>query len=109
MPVMRVRLRRSRPPPDTLASDSGRLRVHATSSVHSVGMNGLSTVEATERLAPDGPNALAEKAPAPLWRRLAGQFPSPLIYILLFALAFDLGVWIYDGAHACRSKRQPSP
>lgn len=35
----------------------------------------------------------------PLWRRFARQFQSPLIYILLFALAFDLGLWIYDGAH----------
>jgi Ca2+-transporting ATPase len=28
------------------------------------------------------------------------QFQSPLIYILLFALAFDLGLWIYEGGHA---------
>jgi Ca2+-transporting ATPase len=34
----------------------------------------------------------------PLWRRFVAQFESPLIYILLFALAFDLGVWIYEGS-----------
>jgi Ca2+-transporting ATPase len=63
-------------------------------------MNGLSTAEATERLARVGPNALPEHAPDPLWRRFVRQFQSPLIYILLFALAFDLGRWISEGAHA---------
>jgi Ca2+-transporting ATPase len=63
-------------------------------------MNGLSTAEATERLLRVGPNALPEHAPDPLWRRFVRQFQSPLIYILLFALAFDLGLWIYEGAHA---------
>ena len=61
--------------------------------------NGLSSVEATERLARVGPNALPQHAPDPLWRRFVRQFQSPLIYILLFALAFDLGLWIYEGAH----------
>jgi Ca2+-transporting ATPase len=32
-----------------------------------------------------------------LWRRFIAQFDSPLIYVLFFALAFDLGVWVYDG------------
>ena len=63
-------------------------------------MNGLSTTEATERLSRVGPNALPEHAPDPLWRRFVRQFQSPLIYILLFALAFDLGLWSYEGAHA---------
>lgn len=63
-------------------------------------MNGLSTAEATERLSRVGPNALHERAPDPLWRRFVRQFQSPLIFILLFALAFDLGLWIYEDAHA---------
>ena len=63
-------------------------------------MNGLSTAEATDQLARVGPNALPERAPDPLWRRFVRQFQSPLIYILLFALAFDLGLWLYEGAHA---------
>jgi magnesium-transporting ATPase (P-type) len=67
---------------------------------HGTPMNGLSTAEATVRLSRDGPNALPEHAPDPLWRRFVRQFQSPLIYILLFALAFDLGLWIYEGAHA---------
>jgi Ca2+-transporting ATPase len=62
-------------------------------------MNGLTSSEAAARLAQSGPNALPEKSPDPLWRRLARQFESPLVYILLFALAFDVGLWAYGGAH----------
>lgn len=62
-------------------------------------MRGLSTTDATGRLAQVGPNALPERASVPLWRRFARQFESPLIYILLFALAFDAGLWAYEGAH----------
>jgi Ca2+-transporting ATPase len=61
-------------------------------------MQGLSTVEAEERLARLGPNALPEQPPQPVWRRFVRQFNSPLIFILLFALAFDLGLWVYEGA-----------
>jgi Ca2+-transporting ATPase len=60
-------------------------------------VNGLSIAEATERLALVGPNALPERAPDPLWRRFLRQFASPLIYILLVALAFDLCLWLYEG------------
>lgn len=63
-------------------------------------MTGLSSAEATDRLSRVGPNALPEHDRDPLWRRFVRQFQSPLIYILLFALAFDLGLWIYEGAHA---------
>jgi Ca2+-transporting ATPase len=62
-------------------------------------MAGLTTVEAAARLAGVGPNALPEQPPNPLWRRVLRQFESPLIYILLFALAFDGGLWFYEGAH----------
>lgn len=57
---------------------------------------GLTTVEAERLLAEHGPNALPEKAPLPLWRRFARQLRSPLIYMLLFAVAFDLGMWVYE-------------
>ena len=59
---------------------------------------GLSTSEATNRLATIGPNALPERPPTPVWRRFVGQFESPLIFILLFALVFDAGMWAYEGA-----------
>jgi P-type Ca2+ transporter type 2C len=63
-------------------------------------MPGLSAAEATERLSRVGPNALPQRAPDPLWRRFVRQFASPLIYILLFALAFDFGLWLYEGSQA---------
>lgn len=63
-------------------------------------MTGLSTAEALERLAHAGPNALPEPAVDSLWRRFLHQFASPLIYILIFALVFDVSVWLYDGARA---------
>jgi Ca2+-transporting ATPase len=62
-------------------------------------MNGLSSAEAIDRLSRVGPNALPERAPDPAWLRFARQFNSPLIFILLFALAFDVGVWVYEGGH----------
>jgi Ca2+-transporting ATPase len=61
-------------------------------------VTGLSTAEAAARLAQHGPNALPEQPPEPLWRRFLRQFASPLIYILLFALAFDLLIWLNEGA-----------
>src|SRR5689334_18631534 len=62
-------------------------------------MTGLSTADAQERLSRSGPNALPEPPADPLWHRFVRQFQSPLIYILLFALAFDLGLWLYEGRH----------
>jgi Ca2+-transporting ATPase len=62
-------------------------------------MDGLSTADVKERLARFGPNALPEQPPEPLWRRFVRQFNSPLIFILLFALAFDIALWIYEGPH----------
>ena len=59
---------------------------------------GLSSDEAQARLQQHGPNALPEKSPTPLWQRFLHQFQSPLIYILLFALAVDIGIWISEGA-----------
>ena len=61
-------------------------------------MDGLTSADARARLAEYGPNALPARAPVPVWRRFVRQFASPLIYILLFALAFDLGVWTWEGA-----------
>lgn len=60
---------------------------------------GLTQDEAARRLVQFGPNALPESKPASLLQRLARQFMSPLIYILLFALALDIALWVYEGAH----------
>ena len=58
---------------------------------------GLSSAEATARLSKHGPNVLPMTPPVSLWRRFASQFKSPLIYILLFALAVDLTIWFVEG------------
>ncbi len=60
---------------------------------------GLSRAEAQRRLRETGPNALPEAAPLPLWRRLARQFASPLVYLLIVALVLDLGLWIRAGSN----------
>ncbi len=62
-------------------------------------IKGLREQEAQERLRLHGPNALPEKPPEALWRRFLRQFKSPLIYILLFALAVDFAAWWLEGRH----------
>ncbi len=62
-------------------------------------IRGLTAAEATERLARYGPNSLPEAEPVRWWARVGRQLRSSIIYILLFALAFDLIVWISEGAH----------
>jgi Ca2+-transporting ATPase len=60
-------------------------------------MTGLSFSEARRRLSQHGPNALPEKPPEPGFRRFLRQFQSPLIYILLLALALEVGLWLHEG------------
>ncbi len=60
--------------------------------------SGLSSEEARKRLKKFGRNILPETAQTPLWVRFLRQFQSPLIYILLFALAVDLVIWVIEGA-----------
>ncbi len=54
---------------------------------------GLNSAQAAALLERHGPNALPEARPPSLARRFVRQFASPLIYILLFALAVDLILW----------------
>jgi P-type Ca2+ transporter type 2C len=61
-------------------------------------LRGLSHIDARQRLADVGPNALPASRPISLWQRLIRQFKSALIYILLFALALDLALWLHEGA-----------
>ncbi len=60
---------------------------------------GLSSAEARARLDRTGPNSLPDPPPQRWWVRVGGQLRSSIIYILLFALAFDLVVWLWEGAH----------
>lgn len=61
---------------------------------------GLSSAEARARLLEHGPNTLPRKAGTPAWRRFLRQFKSPLIYILLLALAVDVVLWAAEGSGA---------
>ena len=58
--------------------------------------SGLSASEAAERLRQVGPNSLPREASESPWHRFLRQFQSPLIYILLFALLLDLGIWAVE-------------
>src|SRR5688500_3566706 len=76
------------------------MQAAATETTHETmqtSTSGLTTDEASRALRTVGPNALPETAVTPLWRRFLAQFRSPLIYLLLFALVFDLGSWVYEG------------
>ncbi len=55
---------------------------------------GLSSASAAAGLAEHGPNTVPEQAPETIAHRLLRQFQSPLIYILLCALAVDGVVWL---------------
>jgi Ca2+-transporting ATPase len=63
------------------------------------GDTGITSEVAAERLVTVGPNLLPEAKPTPWWRRVLSQLQNPIIYILLFALAFDVTVWVIEGMH----------
>lgn len=63
-----------------------------------VNRKGLSTAEAQALLRTHGPNLLPEKKSVTLLQRFLNQFRSALIYVLIFALAVDLTVWVVEGA-----------
>jgi len=54
---------------------------------------GLTAQEAAERLSVNGRNELQPELPVPAWRRILAQFQSPLIYLLLVAIAIALLAW----------------
>ncbi len=59
--------------------------------------HGLGVDVARARLAEAGPNALPPTARVPLWRRVAAQFSSPLILLLIAAAAVSFAVWAIEG------------
>ncbi len=60
-------------------------------------MGGLTADEAREGLLRYGLNKLPAPPRPPWWARGARQLRSAIIYVLLFALAFDIAVWISEG------------
>jgi len=68
----------------------------AASESEGLASRGLSRAAALRLLKEVGPNALPDQAPTPLVLRFLRQFKNPLIYVLLFALAFDVGSWLLE-------------
>ena len=59
--------------------------------------HGLTSEEASRRLAAEGPNELRSAPPVPVWRRILAQFQDPLVYLLLGAIAVSLVAWVIEG------------
>ena len=57
---------------------------------------GLATAEAEARLARFGANVLTQTRPVPRWRKFVAQFESPLVLLLLAAVAVSFGVWAME-------------
>ena len=70
----------------------------AIRSLSSDADTGLTSAEASTRLAQAGPNRLDVTAGVPAWRKFLAQFADPLIYLLLGAVAVSLVAWIAKGA-----------
>jgi P-type Ca2+ transporter type 2C len=68
------------------------------SAVESDADAGLTSRDAAERLARDGPNRLDRGAGVPAWRKLVAQFADPLIYLLLAAIGVSIVAWLLEGA-----------
>lgn len=60
-------------------------------------LQGLTHSQAQSALANFGPNALPDAKPHSIILRFLRQFQNPVIYVLLFALLFDLAVWWHEG------------
>ncbi len=59
--------------------------------------NGLTSKEASRRLAQGGPNELRSTPRRPAWRRVLSQFHDPLVYLLLAAVTVALVAWVIEG------------
>jgi len=58
---------------------------------------GLTSSEAAERLAHEGPNELRAVASISSWRRALAQLQDPLVYLLIVAAAVALAAWAVEG------------
>ena len=58
---------------------------------------GLTSEEASRRLAEAGPNELRSAPPVPVWRRILAPFQDPLVYLLLAAVAVSVVAWVIEG------------
>ncbi len=63
-------------------------------------LKGLSQHQVSQKKEKFGENSLPDVKNETLLHKLILQFNNPLIYILLFALSIDIGIWIYEGAES---------
>jgi Ca2+-transporting ATPase len=77
----------------SLADAHGRDVGDVVATLRSDVRSGLTADEARRRLDRHGPNLLPHAPPAPWWRKLAAQFASPLVLLLLAAAAVSVVVW----------------
>ncbi|WP_411879769.1 cation-translocating P-type ATPase [Polaromonas sp. YR568] len=87
------------PRPETPGDPSVREIEDVAASTGADLLHGLSSGEASRRLAAQGPNTLNAAPPVSAWRRVLSQFQDPLIYLLLAAIAISLLAWAMDGRH----------
>jgi Ca2+-transporting ATPase len=66
-------------------------------SARDVIAGGLTSEEAARRLRETGANAVPQAKPPSIARRVLRQLASPLIYVLLFAVVFDVVTTLRDG------------
>ena len=64
---------------------------------------GLTSAEAAERLAADGPNELASAPDLAVWRRVLSQFQDLLVYLLLVGVLISILAWVSKAGTAFRS------
>ena len=60
---------------------------------------GLSSAEAAQRLARDGPNTLRAAPPPSAWARLVALLRDPLVLLLAAAAGIAFGAWVVEGRH----------
>jgi P-type Ca2+ transporter type 2C len=59
--------------------------------------NGLTTAEATDRLARVGPNRLDPPESVSTWRTVLHHLADPLVYLLLGAVVVSFAAWLIEG------------
>jgi len=92
------------PPPPPAMAKAGRLDDPSIKNADEVAgalgadiENGLTSEEASRRLAANGPNELRSAPRRPTWLRILSHFHDPLVYLLLAAIAIALVAWVIEG------------
>jgi len=83
--------------PAAAADPSLRIAAAVAATLGSDPERGLTTAEASRRLAADGANVLRAAPRRPLWRRVVAQFDDPIVGLLLAAVVVALGAWVIEG------------